>query len=52
MTSVLGRNFRFMSLAVVGVALVQFALYFVVARYLGNEDYGSFAVALTMARHG
>lgn len=49
MSTPLLRNFRFMSIAVVGVALVQFALYFVVARYLGNADYGSFAVALTMA---
>ena len=44
-----GRNLSAMSIAVVGSAILQYAIYFWIARYLGLEEYGVFSLALTVA---
>ena len=44
----LGRNLRFMSGGILGAAVLQYALFFWMARHLGPESYGTFALALTV----
>ncbi len=43
------RNLSFVGIGVVGSAAVQYALFFLVARYLGVPAYGVFSLALTVA---
>lgn len=45
----IGRNLKFMSAGVLGSALLQYGLYFWIARYLGIQAYGAFSIALTVA---
>lgn len=47
--SKVGRNLSAMSVAVVGSAILQYGIYFWIARYLGLAEYGVFSVALTVA---